>query len=149
MPVMPVRTLEDMVQQTVADRRLRALLGAAVALLGVMVAMAGLAGTLMRMVLERRQELAIRAALGATPARAIRAILAEGAALAAAGITAGLGGALAAGRALRRFVHGVSPYDPLTLAAVAAVVAAISIVVCYLPARRAARVDPLALLRAE
>jgi ABC-type antimicrobial peptide transport system permease subunit len=111
--------------------------------------MVGLAGTLMRMVLERRQELAIRAALGATPGRTIAAILREGALLAIIGVVIGIGGALAAGRVLRAFLHGVSPYDPATLGGVAAVVAAVSVAVCYLPARRASRVDPLALLRAE
>jgi predicted permease len=148
-PITPARPLEDIVQETVADRRLRALLGAAVALLAVAVAMVGLAGTLMRMVLERRQELAIRAALGATPGRTIAAILREGALLAIIGVVIGIGGALAAGRVLRAFLHGVSPYDPATLGGVAAVVAAVSVAVCYLPARRASRVDPLALLRAE
>jgi hypothetical protein len=148
-PVLPARALEDMVQQTIADRRLRALLGGAVALLAVAVAMVGLSGTLMRMVLERRHELAIRAALGATPAHTVRAVLREGGTLAAVGIVIGVGGALASGRVLGAFVQGVSPHDPATLAGVAALVSAVSIAVCYLPARRASRVDPLALLRSD
>jgi hypothetical protein len=149
MPVMPVRTLDEVVERTVADRRLRALLGGSVALLAFAVAMVGLAGSLMRIVLERRQELAIRAALGASPARAVRTIMHEGVALAGCGVVLGVAGALAVGRALRTLLHGVSPHDPLTLGGVALFVGVVSLLACYVPARRAARVDPLMLLRTE
>jgi len=149
LPAMPFRSLDDLVEQSVADRRVRALLGGSVALLAFAVAMVGLAGSLMRVVSERRQELAIRAALGASPARAIGAIMREGALLAALGIAIGLAVALALGRALGTLVRGVSPHDPATLAAVAALVAAASLAACYVPARRAAAVDPLVLLRSD
>lgn len=147
MPLLPVRSLDEVVQRSVSDRRLNALLGGAVALLAFAVAMVGLAGSLMRVVTERRQELAIRAALGATPAHAVRTIVGEGATLAAIGVAIGCAGALAVGRALRSLLHGVSPHDPGTLAAVCAFVAAASLLACYLPARRAGRIDPIALLR--
>lgn len=147
MPVLPVRSLDEVVQRTVADRRLNALLGGSVALLAFAVAMVGLAGSLMRVVSERRQELAIRAALGATPTHAVRGIVGEGSGLAAIGVALGCAGALAMGRALRSLLHGVSPHDPATLAAVCVFVAGVSLLACYLPARRAARIDPLALLR--
>jgi putative ABC transport system permease protein len=111
--------------------------------------MVGLAASLMRAVLERRHEIAIRAALGATPNRAIRAVVREGAGLAGAGVPLGIGGALIAGRALRSLIFGVSPYDAATLAAVAGLVGGFSLLACYLPARRAARVDPLVVLRSE
>ena len=149
LPAMPFRTLDDIVGQSVADRRLRALLGGSVALLAFAVAMVGLAGSLMRVVSERRQELAIRAALGASPARAVAAIVREGALLAALGVALGIGLALALGRALGTLVRGVSPHDPATLAAVAAIVTLASLAACYAPARRAAAVDPLVLLRAD
>ena len=149
MPLMPVRTLDEVVQRSVADERLRALLGGSVALLAFAVAMVGLAGSLTRIVFERRQELAIRAALGATPARSVRTIMNEGVALAGIGVSIGVGGALAVGRALRTLLHGVSPYDPVTLVAVVLLVTLVSLLACYLPARRAARVDPLVLLRAD
>jgi hypothetical protein len=149
LPVMPVRALEEMVQETVADRRLRALLGAAVALLAFAVAMVGLAGTLTRLVAERRHEIAIRTALGATPARTVRAIVGEGTLMAMLGIAIGLGGAIAVGRALRSLLHGVSAHDPLTLAGVCTLVAAVSVLACYGPARRAAHIDPLAVLREQ
>jgi putative ABC transport system permease protein len=149
MPVIPFRSLDEVVQQSVADRRLRALLGGSVALLAFAVAMVGLAGSLMRIVSERRHELAIRSALGATPARAVRGVMNEGALLAGAGIAVGIGGALAIGGTLRALLHGVGPRDPATLIAVAVLVGAASLLACYLPARRAARIDPMALLRGE
>ena len=73
----------------------------------------------------------------------------EGAVLAGAGLVLGIGAALAAGRALASLLSGVSPHDPFTLAGVAIFVAATTLAACYLPARRAARVDPLELLRGE
>jgi putative ABC transport system permease protein len=149
MPMTPVRTLDEVVQRSVADERLRALLGGSVALLAFAVAMVGLAGSLARVVHERRQELAIRAALGASPSRAVRTIVNEGAVLAAIGVIIGLVGALAVGRALRSLLHGVSPYDPATLGGVVALVVLVSLLACYVPARRAALVDPLVLLRSE
>jgi predicted permease len=147
MPLLPVRSLDDVVQRSVSDRRLNALLGGAVALLAFAIAMVGLAGSLMRVITERRKELAIRAALGATPAHAVRTIVGEGAILAATGVAIGCAGALAVGRALRSLLHGVSPHDPATLIAVCTFVAATSLLACYLPARRAGRIDPIALLR--
>jgi predicted permease len=148
-PLLPVRTLEEVVARSVADRRFRAWLGGSVALLAFAVAMVGLAGSLIRIVSERRAELAIRAALGATPARAVWTIVSEGATVAFIGVAVGGVGALAAGRALRTLLHGVSPHDPVTLAGVCAFVAGVSVLTCYGAARRAARVDPLILLRAE
>ena len=149
MPLQPVRTLDEVLQRSVADRRLRALLGGSIACLAFAVALVGLAGGLARVVSERRYELAIRAALGATPSRAVRMVMSEGAILAGTGLALGIAAALAAGRALGSMLHGVSPHDPLTLAGVAAFVSAITAVACYVPARRAAGVNPLELLRGE
>jgi putative ABC transport system permease protein len=149
MPLQPTRTLDDVLQRSVADRRLRALLGGSIACLAFAVALVGLAGGLARVVSERRYELAIRAALGATPSRAVRMVMTEGAALAGAGLVIGIAASLAAGRALASMLHGVGPHDPLTLAGVAGFVAVMTLGACYLPARRASRVTPLELLRGE
>jgi putative ABC transport system permease protein len=148
-PAMPIRSLDEVVQRSVSDKRLNAMLGTSIALLAFAVAMVGLAASLMRVVSERRQELAIRAALGATPGRAIRSVVGEGALLAGLGVVLGCAGALGVGRALGTLLHGVSPHDPLTLTAVMLFVAAASLLACYLPARRAAQVEPIAALRAE
>jgi ABC-type antimicrobial peptide transport system permease subunit len=117
------------------------------ALLAFAIAVVGLAGGLGRLVSERRRELAIRAALGATPSRTVQAVMRDGAILAAAGITIGTLITLASGTLLRSLVHGVSPHDPLTLCAVAGFVAAASLGACYLPARKAATANPLDALR--
>jgi putative ABC transport system permease protein len=148
-PVMPIRRLDEVMQRSVADRRLRALLGGSVGLLAVAIALVGVAGGLARMVTERRRELAIRAALGATPAHALRSVLGDGAMIAAAGIGAGLLMTLAAGRTLQSLVFGVSPHDPATLTTVAISVGAGALLACYLPARRAAATNPMELMRDE
>jgi putative ABC transport system permease protein len=148
-PVMPIRRLDEVMQRSVADRRLRALLGGSVGLLAVAIALVGVAGGLARMVTERQRELAIRAALGATPAHALRSVLGDGAMVAAAGIGAGLLMTLAAGRTLQSLVFGVSPHDPATLTTVAISVGAGALLACYLPARRAAATNPMELMRDE
>lgn len=149
MPVMPIRRLDDVVQRSVADRRLRALLASSVALLAFAIALVGLAGGLGRMVSERRHELAIRAALGATPARALRTVMTDGAMMTAGGVAVGTLATIGAGGVLRSLVFGISPHDPATLALVGGFVAVSSLLVCYLPARRAAIADPLDALRDE
>jgi predicted permease len=149
MPMQPARSLDDVLQRSVADRRLRALLAGSIACLAFAVALVGLAGGLARVVTERRYELAIRAALGATPARAVRMVMTEGALLAGAGLVLGIAAALASGRAIGSMLHGVSPHDPLTLAAVALFVSVTALAACYVPARRAAGVNPLDLLRGD
>jgi putative ABC transport system permease protein len=149
MPVMPIRSLGDVMQRSVADRRLRALLGGSMALLAVAIALVGVAAGVGRMVLERRHELAIRSALGATPFRALRMVMADGARITAAGIATGTLATLAAGNLLRSLVFGISPHDAATLVLVALLVGAGSLVACYLPARRAAATNPLDVLRDE
>lgn len=118
-------------------------------LLAFAVALVGLAGGLLHAVTERRRDLAIRVALGATPYDAMRQVVGEGAMLIATGLTAGLSTSLAVNRMLAGMLYGVTPSDPLSLAAVAALVATIAMAVCFMPARRAAKADPMELLRAE
>jgi ABC-type antimicrobial peptide transport system permease subunit len=149
LPVVDSQPLVDVIEGSVADRRLRALLGGSIALLAFAVALVGLAGGLLHTVTERRRELAVRAALGATPYGTMRLVLGEGAILIAVGLIAGLAASLAVNRMLAGLLYGVTPSDPVSLAAVAALVATIAITVCVLPARRAAKADPLELLRAE
>ena len=149
LPVMPIRSLDEVMRRSVADRRLRALLAASVALLAVAIAIVGVAGGLGRMVSERRRELAIRSALGATRTRALRMILGHGTIVTGAGITLGLVATLSAGNLLRAFLFGISPHDPATLVSVSLLVATASLLACYVPARRAAETNPLDMLREE
>jgi len=148
LPVLDSQLLVDVIEGSVADRRLRALLAVSIALLAFAVALVGLTGGLLHAVTERRHELAIRVALGATPSRTMRVVLGEGALLIGIGLIAGLAASLATNRMLAGLLYGVTPSDPISLAAVAALVAIIGVTVCYLPARVAAKTDPVTLLRA-
>ncbi len=149
LPLMPVRGLDEVMRRSVADRRLRALLAGSVALLAVAIAIVGVAGGLARMVAERRRELAIRCALGATPARALRMIIGYGAMITGAGIAVGLLATFAASALLRAFLFGISPHDPGTLVFVSLLIATTSLLASYVPARRAAATNPLDMLREE
>jgi len=93
-------------------------------------------------VARRRHEMAVRLALGADQGRVLRLVLGEGARLVALGVAIGVPGVYATGRVIGGVLVGVSPFDPLTLAAVAAGLAVVAGVACYVPARRAARIEP-------
>jgi putative ABC transport system permease protein len=147
MPVPQLRTLGEEAAESIAERRLRVVPAIAFAVLALAVALVGLSGTQTRAVAERRRELAIRAAVGASPRQAVWLIVRDGALVSGVGLLVGIGAAAATGRALARLLYGVSPYDPLTFVAVAIVIAAATLAACYIPARRAARVEPLELLR--
>ena len=149
LPIPAAQPLSAEIAAALAERHMRAVLGGGFAAAALLVALAGLSGTLARLVVERRREIAIRAALGATPQRATRLVIVEGAALAGAGLAVGLGASAAAGRGLSQLLYGVTPYDPSTYAAIAAGLFVVALAACYAPARRAAHIEPLELLRAE
>ena len=98
---------------------------------------------------QRTHEIGVRMAIGALPHEILRMVLRRGLALTAIGVALGLFGALALTRILRGLLFEVTPTDPLTFMAVAAVLVLAALVACYLPARRAARVDPMVALRCE
>jgi predicted permease len=149
MPLSPARTLDAVVDVALAPRAARfSLVGvfaAGAALLGIV----GLSGAMIRSVVERERELAIRAAVGASPRRLLADVIRDGALLTALGVAIGLGLSAVLAGALSAIVFGVPPRDPLTYAATAAGVVVIAIAACYLPARRAAASDPVVLLRSE
>jgi hypothetical protein len=149
LPLLDVRSLDDEMNLAIAGRELRLWLVGCFAGLACAVALVGLSAALARSVAERRKEFAIRSALGATPHGIIAAVATQGVVLTGAGLVIGMASAVAAGRWMASLLSGVSPYDPLTYAAVAVVVLAISAVASYLPARRASKIDPLELLRSE
>ena len=101
------------------------------------------------MVATRRRELAIRAAVGASPRRLLVEVIRDGALLTSLGIAIGLGVSAMLGRAVSAIIFGVAPRDPLTYGVTAAAVLIVALAACYLPARRAGRVDPTVALRAE
>jgi putative ABC transport system permease protein len=98
---------------------------------------------------QRTHEIGVRMAIGARPAEIVRMILSQGMGLALVGVILGVATAFALTRAVKSFLFGVTPNDPATFLAVAAVLAAAALAACYLPARRAAQVDPLHALRTE
>ena len=147
LPVFTPQTLEEAVSESLSERRLRLQLAVAFALLAIALAAIALWGAVAQTVLDRRHELAVRLALGATERNAVRLMLRGGFVLIALGLVIGGVAGAAAARALRHFLHGVSPADPPTFAIALAIATAISAIACYLPARRAASISPAELLR--
>lgn len=135
--------------RAILDREVRVLLVGAFAALAALLAAGGLSAALGRSVRERRREMAVRAALGASPTRTVRLVLGDGLVLASIGLAIGLGLAAALGRAAATLLYGVSPYDALTFALVAIGVGVVSVAAAWWPARRAARISPLELLRSD
>ena len=148
-PVGAVRPFGALVDGSAARARFVARLLVAFAGLAVLLAAVGVYGVVAFATARRTRELGVRVALGATPAAVRALVLGAGARLAMVGAAAGLVGAVAAGRLVRGFLYGVSPGDPWVLAGAAALVGAVTLGATLLPARRAARVNPLAALRAE
>jgi predicted permease len=144
-----VTTMEAQLDRTISLDRLMATLTAVFGLLAVVVAAVGLYGVMAFAVAARTREIGIRMALGATCSRVLRQVIAESAVLTAIGIGVGLPVALWVSRAAGSILYGVSPADPWTYAALALVLAGIALGASWIPARRAARVDPVVALRYE
>jgi putative ABC transport system permease protein len=149
LPLARPKTMDAIVGQSIAERRFTMLLLAAFAATAVLLAAIGVYGVLAYLVSRRTQEIGVRLAMGATPGDVAGLFLREGAALATIGLIAGIAGALGAGRALTTLLYGVTATDPVTFAAVACTLGIAALAAAYLPARRAARVDPMEALRAE
>jgi predicted permease len=146
-PVTDMRTMDAVVASSAAQRSLALTLFAAFATLAVLLSAAGIYGVLAGSVAERTREIGLRSALGATPGDLLRMVLARGLGLAAAGVAFGLIGALATTRYLRALLFGVAPMDPLMLGAAASLLLIVAAAACFVPARRAIRVDPMEALR--
>jgi ABC-type antimicrobial peptide transport system permease subunit len=147
MAIEGARPLDELAAGSVAERRLQVEVGAAFALLTLALATGGLIASMLRMVDERRHELAVRAALGGSPTQLRGLVLGFGARLTLAGLTIGAAGAFATTRLLRQALFAIAPTDPSTFVAVTGGVLAITVGACLIPAIRASRVDPAALLR--
>jgi predicted permease len=147
-PIQNVMTVAQIKDQSVAPRRLNAALVSSFGILAVIIAAVGIAGVLAFSVSARTNEIGIRMSLGADSGRVQRMILKEGGVLLAIGLVLGVGGTLFAARVIRGLLFGVAPHDPITLIGVAVVMAMIGIVACWIPARRAARIDPAITMRA-
>jgi len=144
-----VRPLSDLLSQSLAARRFVMSLLSGFAVLALVLAAVGLYGVLSGSVSQRTAEIGVRMAVGAQSADVMRMVLGQAARLAGAGVLMGLVAALGLTRLMRSLLYEVSPTDPGTFAAVAALLVAVSLVASYLPARRASRVDPVTALRCE
>jgi putative ABC transport system permease protein len=149
LPVYDIRTIDELLGESAGQRRVVAVLLAGFALLSVLVAGVGVFGVTAYGIAQRTHEFGVRQALGASPAQVVYTGLAQELRACAIGIGAGVVAALAATQALRSLLYGVTPHDPVTLAAVTVGLGAIAALGCYVPARRAARVDPAVTLRSE
>ncbi|HTM25748.1 MAG TPA: ABC transporter permease [Vicinamibacterales bacterium] len=148
-PLGPVTTFEWQVRRLVMPQRMGAVFFGAFAILALTLASIGTYGIAAYVAALRTREIGIRIALGADRTRIRALVLRQGAVPVALGIAAGIGLALAAGRFAASFLRGVTPYDPLTYTAVAVLLAVIGVIATWLPARRAAALDPVRALRQE
>ena len=148
-PIENVRTIAQVRDQSVAPRRLNAVLVSSFGGLAVIIAAVGIAGVLAFSVNARTNEIGIRMSLGADALRVQRMILAEGGVLLVTGLLLGVAGAVFATQLIQGLLFGVAPQDPLTLLGVAIAMAAIGVGACWLPALRAARIDPAVAIRRQ
>jgi putative ABC transport system permease protein len=149
LPLTQVQTMEQAVSDTEAPRRFNTVLISSFAFAAVLLAVLGIYSVIAFSVASRVQEMAIRMALGSQRGGIIRLVLESGAKLAGVGCVLGLGGAFAASNLLRSMLFGVSPFDPLVLAAAASGVLLLALAASTLPAFRAASIDPNRALRGD
>ena len=148
-PVAALRTMQNVLDESVSQRRFQMRIASLFAVCALVLAALGIYGVVSYSVARQTRDLGIRSALGARPVDLCGQVLLRGMAPVGLGLLGGLAGALAGGRLLQSLLYEISPYDPLTLAVVALVVSAVATAACYLPARRAARTDPMMALRYE
>ncbi len=149
LPVYQIRTLDQLVEQNLAQRRAGMLWLSLFAALALMLAVVGLYGVLSYAVASRTREIGVRLALGAQRRDIARLIIGQGLKPVLAGIALGLGAAYAATRLLQKMLFGVSATDPLTFAAIVLLLIGVALAACWIPARRAAKVDPMIALRCD
>jgi putative ABC transport system permease protein len=148
-PVADVRTLESLVGSSIARQRFNTLLLAIFAIIALLLSVAGIYGVVSYSVAQRSREIGIRTALGATAQDILRLVLKGGMTLTLLGIVIGLPSAMALTRLIQKLLFGVGSTDLLTFVSVPILLAASALLACYIPARRATRVDPLVALRYE
>ncbi|HKF53709.1 MAG TPA: ABC transporter permease [Candidatus Acidoferrales bacterium] len=149
LPVANVMTMDELLAGSVAPRRFSAILTTIFAVLALLLAAVGIYGVMSYMVGRRTSEIGIRMALGAQPRDVLRLIVKQGLKLAIIGVALGICGSLAMARLISSLLFGVRATDPVTFGAVVALLTSVAIAACYIPARRAMKVDPIVALRYE
>jgi predicted permease len=148
-PLNRIQSMDDLLQQSLAERRFNMLLLGLFAVLALTLAAVGIYGVMSYGVSQRTHEIGIRMAVGAGRRDVLKLVMRQGARLAATGVAAGVLGALALTRLMRSLLFGVTPTDPATFAAVVLLIVAVVLLACFVPARRATKVDPMVALRYE
>ena len=149
LPVFDVRMMDERLADALATERFNTLLLTILGVVGLLLAASGIYGVIAYFVSQRTQEIGVRMALGATPGSVVRLILSQSLRPVAVGAAIGVVAALAASRVLTAQLFGVSRTDPLTIAAVVAVLAAVALIASVVPARRAASIEPTRALQAD
>ncbi len=149
LPIYRPRTMEQVLAESIAPHRFPTVLLGSFSLAALVLAALGIFGLMSYAVAQRTHEVGLRMALGASGGRVVRQVVGEAMALVAGGVVLGVAGALLATRSLRSLLFEVSPTDPLAFSAAVLLLAAVALGAAYLPARRAARVDPMVALRCE
>jgi putative ABC transport system permease protein len=148
-PVSEVVSMDGVLDREVGQRRVQAVLLGGLAALAMALACVGIYGVMAYVVTQQNHEIGIRMALGAHSRNILGLVLGRGAKLTATGVGIGIAAAFLVTRLMRSLLFGVSPFDPLTFATVALVLTFVALAACYIPARRASRVDPIVALRFE
>jgi len=149
LPLYDVRSMEELVSRSVSEPRFNMLLLAVFAGLALALASIGIYGVMAYSVAERTREIGIRMAMGAQAEDVVKLVLRQGTALILVGLALGLAAAFALTRVISSFLFGVSATDPLTFVGIAVLLGAVALMACYIPARRATKVDPIVALRYE
>ena len=148
-PVSNIRTMDELLDRALSQAKFSLLLFGLFAALALVLAAIGIYGVMTTAVTQRTHEIGLRMALGAQKRDVLRMVIGQGMILVLIGIAAGLASAVALTRLMATLLFGVSPTDPMTLAVITSLLAVVAMLACYIPARRATKVDPMVALRYE